>query len=69
MKIKTKELKGLGKEALDSKLNETYDALIKVRAQSASGANPKDLNAIKNLKKTIARIFTIQKQMEETQKE
>jgi len=67
MKITKKEIKTLGAEGLDVKYNEISDELLKTRAQSASGANPKDLHAIGNLRKTLARILTFKKQKEAKQ--
>ncbi|PIN70485.1 50S ribosomal protein L29 [Candidatus Woesearchaeota archaeon CG11_big_fil_rev_8_21_14_0_20_43_8] len=61
MKSTKKDLKGLGIEALDVRLKEVYGELMKISAQTASGANPKNLHAIKDMKKTIARINTLKK--------
>jgi len=60
--MKFKELKALNAENLDKKHQEAKIELIKLNAQTASGANPKNSGQIKQLKKTIAKIKTIQKQ-------
>lgn len=57
--MKFKELKTLGKEELDGKLNELKKELIKLNAQVATGTAVKSPGQIKQAKKGIARILTI----------
>jgi len=62
--MKFKELKGLGKEDLQKKENEARTELIKLNSQVATGGAIKNPSQIKQLKKTIAKIKTIQNQNE-----
>jgi len=57
--MKIKELRALGKEELNNKMNEIYKELMKDNAQIATGTIPKNPGKIKVAKKTIARIKTI----------
>ncbi|MFH1589762.1 MAG: 50S ribosomal protein L29 [archaeon] len=59
-----KELKPLNNEDLEKKLTEAELELIKLNSQVATGTTIKSPGQIKQLKKTIARIKTIQKQNE-----
>ena len=63
--MKIKELKGLGKEEIVSRLEELRKELIKHRAQIATGTVPKSPGQVKQTKKTIARILTLLKEKEE----
>jgi len=62
--MKYKELSGLNAEQLKKKLVEAKVELIKLNSQVATGSNVKNPGQIKELKKTIAKIKTIQKQNE-----
>ena len=62
--MKIKELKGLGKEEIVSRLEELRKELIKHRAQIATGTVPKSPGQVKQTKKTIAKILTILKEKE-----
>ncbi|MBI5065087.1 50S ribosomal protein L29 [Candidatus Woesearchaeota archaeon] len=64
--MKAKELRTIGKEALQEKLKETYLELMKERSSVASGSAPKSPGKIKVMRRTIARINTIM--TEETKK-
>tara|TARA_Y100000310_G_C20138123_1_gene559000 strand:+ start:316 stop:528 length:213 start_codon:yes stop_codon:yes gene_type:complete len=64
MVLKIKELKAMGKEDLNSKLSEVRKELIKLRTQVSRGTTLKNPGQIKQIKKTIARILTIQKMKE-----
>ncbi|MEK6963445.1 MAG: 50S ribosomal protein L29 [Nanoarchaeota archaeon] len=59
--MKYKALKALTKEDLEKKHMEVQIELMKLNAQVATGANPKNPGQIRVLKKTIARIQTAQK--------
>ena len=52
--LKNKDIKNMGKEELNKKLQELKMELIKSRAQKAQGASIKT----KEIKRTIARILT-----------
>ncbi|MFH1054393.1 MAG: 50S ribosomal protein L29 [Candidatus Woesearchaeota archaeon] len=57
-KLKSKEIKDMGKGELDSKIIEIKKELIKLNAQIATGTIPKSPGEVKNLKKNIARLLT-----------
>ncbi len=54
-----KELKGLSDEELNSRVTELRNEMVKLNAQVATGTPPKNPMEIKNIKKTIAVIFTL----------
>ncbi len=56
---KIKDLRSMGKEELNSKLDELKKEMIKNNAQIATGTTPKNPGQIREIKKTIARILTI----------
>jgi len=59
MKIKNNELRKMSEKQLDEKLIELRKELIKINAQVSTGTVPENPGNVKNVKKTIARIFTI----------
>ena len=63
--MKTKELRNLTKKDLETKLDELKKELIKLNAQVATGTVPKSPGQIKQIKKTIAKILTLQKEKNE----
>ena len=69
MKIKNNELRKLGNEQLNEKLKELKKELIKINAQISTGTVPENPGNVKNIKKTIARILTIQKEKEVVSKQ
>jgi len=66
--MKTKELRGLGKEDMKNRLEELRKELIKHNAQIATGTVPKSPGQVKQTKKTIARILTILKEKKKEEK-
>lgn len=66
--MKMKELRGLSKEDLEKRLKEIEIELIKLNSQVATGTTIKSPGQINQLKKTIARIKTIQNQNKQKQK-
>ena len=54
-----KELNKLKEDALAGRISELNKELMKLRSQVASGTVPKNPGRIKVIKKTIARIHTI----------
>jgi len=58
--MKHKELKTMTPEELEKKEKEMRLELIKLNSQVATGTNPKNPGQIRQLKKSIARIRTIQ---------
>lgn len=64
MKIKNEELRKMNVQELQNKLVDMKKDLIKINAQIATGTVPENPGNIKNIKKTIARIYTIMKEKE-----
>ncbi|MCK5107544.1 MAG: 50S ribosomal protein L29 [Nanoarchaeota archaeon] len=60
--VKKKDLKNMGNEEIEKTLKELKMELIKANSQVASGSAPKNPGQIRQIKKTIARIITIQKE-------
>ena len=58
--MKSKEIRSLDGKATDEKLLELKKELVKINAQVAIGSAIKNPGHIKKIKKTIARINTIQ---------
>ncbi len=63
--MKSKELRNLSKKDLEAKLLEIKKELIRLNAQIATGTVPKSPGQVKQIKKTIAKILTIQKEKNE----
>lgn len=66
--MKIKELRGMGKEELQIKMQELYKELMKDNAQVSTGTIPKNPGKLKVAKKTIARIKTILANKEDVKK-
>ncbi len=58
--LKAREVRELADEELRSKLAELKEELAKQRGQIASGTRPENPGKMKPIRKTIARILTIQ---------
>ena len=69
--MKLKEIRNLEKNAFDEKIAEMKKELVKINAQVAIGTTLKNPGHAKQIKKTIARMLTIQhetKEMEDNKK-
>ena len=64
--MKSKEIRSLDKTAIDEKVLELKKELVKMNAQVAIGTALKNPGQVREVKKTIARILTIEH--ERTQK-
>ena len=64
--MNAKELRELSKQDIEDKLIELRKELIKENAQVATGTTPKSPGQMKQMKKTIARILTINTEKEKT---
>ena len=62
--MKAKELLNLSKEELEKRYNEAKLELIKLNSQISTGTTIKSPGQVKQIKKTIAKIKTIQRQNE-----
>ena len=63
------DLKGLSIEERSAKLAELRKELMKINAQIATGTTPKSPGQARSIKKTIARIHTINNTKEALKKE
>ena len=55
-----KNLRTMGKQELKEKVLELKKELIKLNAQIATGTNPKSPRQARDIKKTVAKILTIE---------
>lgn len=62
--MKIKEITGMERKASEEKLLELKKELVKMNAQVAIGSAIKNTSQIKKIKKTIARIYTVQSEKE-----
>lgn len=62
--VKKKDLRNLSEGELSNNLKEMRIELMKANAQVAAGTIPKNPGQIRQMKKTIARIYTILKEKE-----
>jgi len=60
MKVKSDEIRKFSEKEIVSKLRELRKNLMKINAQIATGTVPENPSNVKNIKKSIARILTIQ---------
>lgn len=60
--MRAKEIRGMDKNTLNEKLLELKKELVKMNAQVAMGTALKNPGQVKKLKKTVARILTINNQ-------
>lgn len=67
--IKKNELKKMGEAQLKDKLTELRKELMKLNTQKSSGGSLENPGRIKALKKTIAKMITIQNQKNKNPKE
>ncbi|MBU0962707.1 MAG: 50S ribosomal protein L29 [Nanoarchaeota archaeon] len=58
--MKIKELRKMDEKILESKITEIKKDLMKLNAQVATGTTPENPGRIRSLKKTIAKIYTLQ---------
>jgi len=64
--MKIKDIRSMSNEELKSKFIELRKELIKSNAQVATGTTPKSPGQIKQTKKIIAKILTLQKEKQKT---
>ncbi len=67
--MKTKELKVMSEADMLGKMTELKKELMKINSQIAIGTIPKSPGKVKQIKKAIAKIHTIQKQKGGSKKE
>lgn len=66
--IKINEIKQMDEKSISDKLSELRNELISINAQVAMGTLPENPGRIKEIKKTIAKILTIKRIKEGTDK-
>ncbi len=62
--MKLKDLRKMSREERDKRLNELRLELIKIKSQFAAGKPHKNVKLLKNIRKEIARILTINREEE-----
>ena len=67
--MKAKELRQMTREELNNKIVDLKKDLMRINTQVATGTAVKESGQIKKIKKTVARILTITKKMEEKKKQ
>ena len=65
--LRAKDIRGMNAKDLDKQLKDLRNDLLKQHAISATGGAPENPGRIRELRRTIARILTIQKKKEEKQ--
>ena len=57
--LRAKDIRKLPKTEKDKKLNELRKELMKLRSQMATGTNPENPGKIRAIRRTIAKILTL----------
>ncbi len=60
--VRSKEIRGMSEEQVEKQLRDLRSELLKERAITATGGAPENPGRIRELRRTIARILTIQKE-------
>ncbi len=60
--VKAKEVRGMSDDQREKQLNDLKNELLKERAITSTGGAPENPGRIRELRRTIARILTIQKE-------
>ncbi|MFH1409836.1 MAG: 50S ribosomal protein L29 [Nanoarchaeota archaeon] len=60
--MKIKEIRSLTDEKLIERMDELAKELMKLNAQVATGSNPKSPGQLRKIKKTLAKIKTVQQE-------
>ncbi len=63
--LRAKDIRGMSEKDLDKQLKDLRNDLLKQHAISATGGAPENPGRIRELRRTIARILTIQKEKKE----
>ena len=61
--LRAKEIRKTGKKDIESKVSELKKELMKLKSQKASGTMPENPGRIKEIRRTIARILTIEREV------
>lgn len=60
--VRAKEVRGMSNDQAEKQLKDLRNELLKERAITATGGAPENPGRIRELRRTIARILTIQKE-------
>ena len=60
--VRAKEIRGMSDDQVEKQLKDLRNELLKERANTATGGAPENPGRIRELRHTIARILTIQKE-------
>ncbi len=60
--LRNKEIRGMSEEQIEKQLKDLRNELLKERAITATGGAPENPGRIRELRRTIAKILTIQKE-------
>lgn len=60
--VRAKEVRGMSDDQVEKQLKDLRNELLKERAITATGGAPENPGRIRELRRTIARILTIQKE-------
>jgi large subunit ribosomal protein L29 len=60
--VRSKEIRAMSEEQIEKQLKDLRNELLKERAITATGGAPENPGRIRELRRTIARILTIQKE-------
>ena len=63
--LRTKEIRKMNPQQRAARLKSTRDELLAIRAKLSSGGSIEDPGRIKELKRVIARIITVQRELGE----
>jgi large subunit ribosomal protein L29 len=63
--VRAKEIRGMSEEQVNKQLKDLQSELLKERAITSTGGAPENPGRIRELRRSIARILTIQKEEKE----
>lgn len=61
--LRSREIREMGVEEIDKRILELNDNLMKTRGVLASGGIPEEIGKVREIKRTIARLLTIKKEL------
>ncbi len=67
MIIRSKDLRNMGEEEIQKKMNEIQVELIRQKGKKTAGGTPENPGRMRALRRAVARIITVQKEMEKKQ--
>lgn len=67
MIVRPKDLRNMGEEEVQKKMNEIQAELIRQKGKKTAGGSPENPGRMRALRRAVARIITVQKEMEKKQ--